>query len=290
MAGAPRLPLRAWHGRVRGAVLTAALVVVAAGASACEAVGDGYGLPGRFAETEVANATPGGGRHEGWAPRGARFVMHAGYDVETDEYGHGVLGGLRDAKVLTIHLRIPGDARITCPKGVRLPEGQVFEDIAPRLADLDGDGMPEILAVRSTVNGGASLVVYDRFGRERAATPPIGQRNRWLAPVGAADLDGDGAMEIAYVDRPHLAKVLRIWRYDGVSLREVAAAEGVSNHRIGREHIAGGVRNCGQGPEMIVADGDFDRLLALRFTGTALSRRDLGTWSDGAAQAALACR
>jgi hypothetical protein len=45
-----------------------------------------------------------------------------------------------------------------------------------------------------------------------AATPHIGSANRWLAPIGAADLDGDGRVEIAYVDRPHLARTLRIWR------------------------------------------------------------------------------
>jgi hypothetical protein len=50
-----------------------------------------------------------------------------------------------------------------------------------------------------------------------ASTPWIGQRFRWLAPVAAADLDGDGAMELAYVDRPHLARTLRVWRiaFDG---------------------------------------------------------------------------
>ena len=81
----------------------------------CEARTGGHGLPGRFAEADVVNEKPGGGVHEGWVARGARLVMHAGFLRETDEYGHGVLGDLRDAKALTIHLRLPGDERITCP-------------------------------------------------------------------------------------------------------------------------------------------------------------------------------
>ena len=75
-----------------------------------------------------------------------------------------------------------------------------------------------------------------------AATPNIGQRNRWLAPVAAADLDGDGATEIAYVDRPHLARRLRIWRFEGGSLTEIAALPGLTNHRIGEAFITGGLR------------------------------------------------
>lgn len=290
MNKAPRPPLRLLHRPVRGAVLAAALVAGGTAARACEAVGDGFGLPGRFAEVEVRNAALGGGRHEGWAPRGASFVMHAGYDDLTDEYGHGVLGPLRDAKTLTIHLSIPGDDRITCPKGVRLPRGQVFEDIAPRLVDLDGDGMPEVITVRSSVTGGAALVVYNRFGREMAATPEIGQRNRWLAPVGAADLDGDGNVEIAYIDRPHLAKVLRVWRYAEGRLREVASTEGLSNHRIGWDFIPGGIRDCGDRPEIVLSDGGFTRLISVTLSAGRLTPRDLGPWSEAAAAAALSCK
>ncbi|MFW2543637.1 FG-GAP repeat domain-containing protein [Primorskyibacter sp. 2E107] len=266
------------------------LGVSGAGVSACEAIGDGHGLPGRYAEADVTNAKPGGGRHESWAPHGARLTMHAGFDQLTDEYGHGILGALRDAKVLTVHLRLPGDARITCPKGVQLPEGQVFEDIAPRLADLNGDGLPEIIAVRSTVRGGASLVVFDRMGRELAATPPIGRRNRWLAPVGVADLDGDGLVELAYVDRPHLARILRVWRFEKGSLREVAALEGYSNHQIGWDVIAGGLRECGTGPEMIVADAEWTNVRAVRLRADRLESRDLGAYSPAAISAFMDCQ
>ena len=113
-------------------------------------------------------------------------------------------------------------------------------------------------------------------GGRITATPAIGQAFRWLAPLGAADLDGDGRVEIAYVDRPHLAKTLRIWRYDPTArtLNEVAQAPGVSNHRIGWAHIPGGLRNCGTGPEMILADADWQSILALRLTkGGQITRR-----------------
>ncbi len=243
---------------------------------ACEGVTDGEGLHGRSAEVMFSNAKPGGGRHEGWLGRNRQLILHAGFDVLTDAYGHRVLGPIRDAKHLAIHLREPGSDRVTCPKGVVLGEGEVFEDIAPRLADLDGDGRPEIIVVQSNAQKGARLVVYDRRGHEVAATPNIGTRFRWLAPVGIADLDGDGQMELAFVDRPHLAKKLRIWRFGGGRLTQVGVMPGVTNHRIGEADIAGGVRTCGGVPEMILATSDWSRLVAVQFDGNVFQTRDVG--------------
>ncbi|WP_088623712.1 VCBS repeat-containing protein [Oceanicola sp. 22II-s10i] len=278
---------------MRGAarLIAAALLTLGAGAAiACEAVTGGHGQSGRSTEAEFTNSAPGGGRHENWVPRGTRLVMHAGFEAFSREYGHDVFGGLAHGKSLTIHVRVPGEARITCPAGVVLPDGQVFEDIAPRLVDLTGDGLPEVVTVVSSVTRGAALAVYDRRGRLVAMTPPIGQANRWLAPAGFGDLDGDGRIEIAYVDRPHLAKVLRIWRLEGGRLREVAAAEGFTNHRIGDRVIHGGVRDCGQGAEVLTADGAWSRLLATRLRDGRIVARDLGAYSARAMDRALDCR
>ena len=174
---------------------------------------------------------------------------------------------------------------------LRLPETRVFEDVAPRLFDVDGDDAPEVITVESDLQRGARLAIYHEGGL-LAATPFIGQRNRWLAPVGvgAADLDGDGKVELAYVDRPHLAKTLRIFRYVDGDLVHVADLPGVTNHRIGERDIAGGIRDCGQGPEMIVATADWTRLVAVTFDGNRLSARDIGP-HDGRASfaAAMAC-
>ena len=160
-----------------------------------------------------------------------------------------------------------------------LPETLVFEDTAPRLADLDGDGAPEVIAVESAQTGGARLAVWGPQGR-LAATPHIGQRNRWLAPVGAADLDADGIVEIAYVDRPHLARLLRVWQYRDGGMHEIAQHAGVTNHRIGWPDIPGGIRTCNGHVEMILADGGWRDILALRFDGRTFARRVLAPY-DG---------
>lgn len=158
---------------------------------------------------------------------------------------------------------------------VRLPERLVFEDVAPRVVDVDGDGEAEVIVVESDAQYGARLSVYDATGAV-AATDFIGQPNRWLAPIGAADLDGDGTMEIAFVDRPHLAKTLKVVRFRTGRMRPIAELPGVTNHRIGETDIAGGIRDCGDGPEMIVASADWTSVLAVAFDGRAFTLRKVG--------------
>jgi hypothetical protein len=164
-------------------------------------------------------------------------------------------------------------------------EDRVFEDTAPRLVDLDGDGMSEVIVVASHQNLGARLEVYGYPGVGQditllAHTPYIGRRNRWLAPIGAADLDGDGHMEIAYIDRPHLAKTLRVFRYKSGSLSEMITAAGFTNHRIGEVDIAGGIRTCAGQPEMIVATADWSRLVAITFANRTLKGEVIGSKTD----------
>ena len=171
-----------------------------------------------------------------------------------------------------------------------LPSELVFEDVAPRLWDVTGDGTPEVVVVESHAARGARLAVYTAEGR-LAATPYIGTRFRWLAPVGAADLDGDGQIEIAYVDRPHLAKTLRLWRLTAGELTEIGAWRGVTNHRIGEDFISGGVRSCAGLPELVVADADWRSVMVLRWEADDLRARRLpiAPDADGFARA-LACK
>ncbi|KUF12828.1 FG-GAP repeat domain-containing protein [Pseudoponticoccus marisrubri] len=222
----------------------------------------------------------------------AQQIDTARYDGPTTRYPHGVLGDDVEWAQLVVRLT---DGRVL---SARLGEERVFEDLAPRLADLDGDGAPEVVVVESHAARGARLAIWGLVGddlRPITATPWIGTRFRWLAPLGAADLDGDGRAELAYVDRPHLARTLRVWRYlpegpGAARLDEVAAAPGYSNHRIGWDYIEGGIRACGTGPEMVLAGGDWRDLYALRLAENGLTARRLGRYSPDAIARAMACR
>lgn len=206
---------------------------------------------------------------------GASHVIGAEYIEPTTRYDHGVLGDAIEW----------GALRLTLDKGalggrhirIRLPEHRVFEDVAPRLVDLDGDMKAEVIVVESDVSLGARLAIYDQDGVV-AATPFIGQSNRWLAPIGAADLDQDGRgrFEVAYVDRPHLVKTIRVWRYEHGDLTLIGSLPGFTNHRIGERDIAGGVRHCAGVPEMIVADAGWVSVFAVRFSEGTFTTKRLG--------------
>ena len=220
-------------------------------------------------------------------------ITSASYVDPTSRYGHNVVpGGEYDS----ITFRLFGDRTITTEPS----RDSVFEDTEPRLVDVDGDGSPEVITVVSYVDRGAAIRIWDEVEAPdqpggttieiMAEGKPIGTRFRWLAIVGAGDLDGDGQIEIAYVDRPHLAKTLRIVRIDGAQLVEATAAGGVTNHRIGEPDIAGGIRDCGDGPEMLMASADWSRMLAVTFADGELQGFDIGLdTSRPAFAAALAC-
>lgn len=271
MQEAPRLLSRGWSGRARG------------------------GWPKGFLWASVAVALGFGA-----LPSIAQEITGAHYAVPTMAYPHGVLGDAEEWQVLTIDVgRSTGSegslfsGSSTLTYEIRLDDTLVFEDTEPRLWDVTGDGKPEVVVVQSHQNFGARLLILGlEDGKPVAlhATPHIGTRFRWLAPVGAADFDGDGHIEIAFVDRPHLAKTLRVWRLESDNFYEVATLRGVSNHRIGEDYITGGLRDCGAGPEMILADANWQWVMAARFTQEDFSAERLRPFEGLASvEAALAC-
>ena len=58
----------------------------------------------------------------------------------------------------------------------------------------------------------------------------MGTPNRWLNPVGVADLNGDRRVEIAAVIMPHMGGVLRACQRHAKGLVGAAVLTGFSNH------------------------------------------------------------
>ncbi|AHD08799.1 FG-GAP repeat domain-containing protein [Phaeobacter gallaeciensis] len=205
------------------------------------------------------------------------ILTDAQFKGPVTHYPHGVLGDRIEYSAMVLQDSRGRSHRIDLPVG-----GAVFEDLAPRLWDVTGDGLPEAVVVESDPQAGAQLAIYGLRGgtlHKIAATPHIGTRFRWLAPVAAVDLDGDGHIEIAYIDRPHLAKTLRVWRYQNGALQEVAQQTGLTNHRIGEDFITSGLRDCGAGPELITVDADWTRIMATSLVDGRLISRDIGAFS-----------
>jgi hypothetical protein len=212
-------------------------------------------------------------------------ILGAEYTEPTTRYAHGVLGDAVEWGGLRIRFPRPNAE----PKAVEftLPQDHVFEDLAPRLVDLDLDGeIDAVLVIESDATKGAALALYGTGGKI-TETPHIGTRNRWLAPLGAADLDGDGHVELAYIDRPHLAKTLRIWRFQDSKLKPIADQPGLTNHRIGEDFISGGIRDCGQGPEIVTVNANWSRVVVSRLQDGRITTRDIGAFPGRAGLARI---
>jgi hypothetical protein len=214
----------------------------------------------------------------------ARFADRA------DVYPHWIMGRILPALTLQVQDDRGRTHRVHLPDS---PEPtHVFEDVAPRLADADGDGQTDVVVVQTDPARGAQLAIYVLRGRavvKAHATPHIGQPFRWLAPVAIADLDRDGITDIALIDRPHLARELVVWTFAPGGLTVKARLPDLTNHRIGDETIAGGLRDCGQGPALVLASADWTRVRIASFDGGTLSARDAGPLDPGALDAAMAC-
>lgn len=169
---------------------------------------------------------------DGEITRGANDIARAWLTNPTDRYAHGVLGDAIEAGGLTLERR---DGR---QFHYLLDSGSVFEDRRVRLVDLDGNGRDEAVVVQSYLGEGAALSVF-ALGTKGVSVvsevPAIGRSNRWLNPVGAADFDGDGAMELAHVETPHIGGELRLYEFRDGNLEFDVSASGFSNHAIGSQ-------------------------------------------------------
>lgn len=196
-------------------------------------------------------------------------------------YGHDVLGGTPEWTAVEVTLGPRGRTALGGSAYVRrVPARHIFEDIAPRVVQLDGSGPPELILIYTDFDRGAALMVDNLETGQVSVTPHIGTRNRWLAPLGAVDLDGDGLVELAYIDRPHLAKTLVVWRYGpSGQLTRVAELSGLTNHRIGQDFITGGIYVCGQGPAILSVDADWRNVMATTLADGALSTRAVGPFT-----------
>ncbi len=166
----------------------------------------------------TAAATVNGRRYKAWLADG------------TTRYGHGVLGDAEEAQTLIVAL---DDNRHELTLG---PDA-VFEDLEPRLADIDRDGSPEVIVIKTYLDRGATVVLYGlRDGKlvHLAEAEPIGRPNRWLNPAGVGDYDGDGRNEIAVIRTPHIGGVLIHYGWDGgMRLVPERQVRGYSTHTIG---------------------------------------------------------
>jgi FG-GAP-like repeat len=206
---------------------------------------------------------------------GKKDIAWAWLGTPTMRYPHKALGATTHAG--SLHVLIAADNGKLQEIVHELPFNRVFEDRIPRLIDLDGDGRDEIILIESDVLKGSATVVYGLQAAktskkqptlvERARSVQTGSTFRWLNPVGIADFDGDGKLDVASVITPHVGGLLTLYHYAPPKLEPFAQAMDISNHRMGdlEQQVAVIVEQTGLRPTIIVPDMQLKALHALRW-------------------------
>jgi hypothetical protein len=209
---------------------------------------------------------------------GNKDIAWAWLGTPTMRYPHKALGATIHAGSLHVLMNVAGGKQQEIVH--ELPFNRVFEDRIPRLMDLDGDGQDEIILIESDALRGSSTVVYGvQTGKtakgadkkpgliELARSVHTGSTFRWLNPVGVADFDGDGKLDVASVITPHVGGLLTLYHYAPPKLEPFAQAMDTSNHRMGdlEQQVAVIVEQKGIRPTIIVPDMQLKALHALRW-------------------------
>lgn len=165
-------------------------------------------------------------------------TVYAQYTMPTERYRHGIMGDRVEGGQLVVIV----DNEIY---ELTLPEEYVFEDIRPRIYDVDNDGQLEFICIRSHRDRGAGIVIYkivDEQLIEYATIAEIDKANRWLNIVAIDNLDDDETIEIVWIQTPHIGGILKVAKIMPGQLavldpNPIAIGAGYSNHTIGSRNL-----------------------------------------------------
>jgi hypothetical protein len=150
----------------------------------------------------------------------------------TDEYTHAVLGDGLEANSATI-INESGEV----VGKIMAPADMVFEVIMPIWADINQDGIREVIITASNAEIGAQVIVYQPDGTLIARSDPIGTGYRWRNQAAVAPFGPNGELELVNVITPHLVGRVEFLQLNGDRLERVAQISGYTSHVIGTRNL-----------------------------------------------------
>lgn len=183
--------------------------------------------------------------------------------ARTDRYAHGVLGDRIEAG----RIAIIDAERGRLSREVQIPGPAVVEGLAPIWADIDEDGIRDLIVTVSDSMMGARIVAYRTDGQVVADSKAIGMGNRWRHQIAVAPFGPDRQTELVEVRTPHIGGTVEFLRADGEgNLPVVASLVGYSTHSIGSRALDLGLGGDFDGdgqPEVVVPNQAKDALAGI---------------------------
>ncbi len=189
-------------------------------------------------------------------------------DATNQRYVHAIMGDDLEGAALVV-LEVVDKALVAVAR-VDLPGDSIYEGLAPLWADIDGDGVQDVVTTVANRRGGAQVRAYlfdgQQFTRE-VDGPAIGQGFRWRHQLAWGAFGTDGENELVEVLTPHIGGVVGFYRYTGDALQIVARAPGYTSHIINSRNLDMAVAADFNGdgtPELAVPTQDRRRVVGLQ--------------------------
>lgn len=152
----------------------------------------------------------------------------------TSRYGHGVLGDELEASAMTL---IETDQRVRVVNHISIGSQDVIEGIAPIWADLDDNGVDEIIVTLSNNHSGARIAAYREDGSLLAESNPIGMGQRWRHQIAVARFRQDQPPLIVSIRTPHIGGVVEFFQLNEGKLEIVHEIAGFSSHTLSSRNL-----------------------------------------------------
>jgi hypothetical protein len=212
------------------------------------------------------------------AVRDARLVTNqtdliAVYAGATNQrYVHGVLGDDVEGSVLLVFQLSDTIFRVVAT--VQLDGENVFEGVAPIWADVNEDGIDDLITTVSNSTQGSQIRVYLFDGQQFTGeinSPAIGQGGRWWHQIAWGPFGPAGENELVAVRSPHVDATVQFLRLNPETNTLDVAAEitGFTSHVIGTRNldmaVAGDFNGDGQ-PELVIPSADRTAVAGIQHT------------------------
>lgn len=196
-----------------------------------------------------------------------RIAVYAG--ATNQRYVHGIMGDDLEGSKLMV-LRVKDDV-FEMVAQIDLEGDAVYEGLSPIWADVDGDGMQDLITTVSDGQVGSRIRVYliNDDGIREVNGQAIGQAHRWQHQLAWAAFGANGEMQLVDDLTPHIGGVVRFYQFTGDSLEIVATQSGYASHMLGSRNldmaVAGDFNGDGQ-PEIVLPSQDHTRIAAIQNT------------------------